>query len=186
MKAIKISMAGLIGLTFALAMIGLLIEPTRNVNSIRINAPLARVWDIATDVSRQEWRSDLSMFEVIEAEAGKQEWLEDYVDESLLTINKTTVWKYHQQWVIEFESTPYQGTWNIRLEQIDGTGVKVELIETSILKNPIVRVVRAILFRSGNSIAHVYLEDLKKQVELSIVPNTKVRHRGMPTSKSAL
>ncbi len=170
MNIFKCAVGFVVSLLLMLAGVGFSVGPSASNNTVEINSSLAKVWDIMTDVHHQDWRSDLSMYEVIDATAGKQEWLEDYVGGSLLTKSTTTIWHPHQQWETEFESAPFKGSWNTSFEQIKEGVVKVTLVETALVKNVVLRGIATVLFLSEGdfSVVPIYLADLKKTVEKTV------------------
>ena len=81
-----------------------------------INADLAAVWALVTDVSRADWRSDVKKIEVVQA--GSQ--FIEYAEDGTATAFTVTAKHPYKRYEFTMENKHLSGRWTGRFAGIDG------------------------------------------------------------------
>lgn len=136
-------------------------------STIIIEIPSNRelLWNIVTDNTKTEWRSDLSKVEVI----GDDEFVE-YTTKGIATKFRITAKDDLQYYEFSFGNENMSGVWRGRFKEIDKNLTRLEFTEEIQVKNPVMELL-SYLFFPIKKIQKKYMEDLKKEAESKRVDN---------------
>lgn len=130
---------------------------TTSIIEASFSAGKEEVWEIVTDNTYSDWRSDLSRIEI--SEDGKS--FTEYTKNGFPT--QFTITKYEPYSIYEFDisNKNMSGHWSGIFSELDGKTV-IKFTENAEVKNPIMKLlVKSYLKKQQKK----YIEDLKKALE---------------------
>ncbi len=130
-------------------------------STIKVVIPSNRklLWEIVTDNSRTEWRSDLSKVEIL----NDLEFVE-YTTSGIATKFSITAKKYLEYYEFSFGNNNMSGLWHGRFIEVDKNRTQLEFTEEIQIKNPILELL-SYIFLPIKKNQKKYMEDLEKEAE---------------------
>lgn len=126
---------------------------------INIPANIELLWDIVTDNTKTEWRSDLSRVEVL----NDNEFTE-YTTKGIATKFRITAKDSLKYYEFSFGNENMSGKWYGKFQQIDKNTTRLEFTEEIQMKNPVIELL-SYLFFPLKKIQKIYMEDLQKEAK---------------------
>ena len=117
------------------------------------------VWNVVTNNSDFNWRSDLSKVEVLE---NGKEFIE-YTKEGFSTKFKITKKEEYSRYEFEMQNKNFIGYWSGNFIQTKDGETKVIFKESIAIKNPIIEIL-SYLFMNLKKIQITYINDVKKKL----------------------
>lgn len=123
------------------------------------NSNIKSVWDVVTNNSDYNWRSDIKRIEVLND--GK-EFIE-YTHNGNATKFTITKKNEYSEYKFNIENKMFTGSWSGYFSETEAGGTKIIFKESIFIKNPIIKVLSYILM-DLKKIQNTYILDLKKEL----------------------
>jgi hypothetical protein len=120
---------------------------------------LKTVWEVVTNNSQYNWRSDLGKVEVLK---NGEEFIE-YTKDGFSTQFRITKKEAYSQYEFEMQNKNFTGYWIGSFSETKEGGTKICFKENVTIKNPIVEIL-SYLFMDLKKIQMTYIQDLKKKL----------------------
>lgn len=145
-------------------LVGLFIPKERTYTRTHtFSSPVDSVFKVVTDVKAQpEWRPEVKAIEVLSSSPAEQKWREVLHKGPAITFRAKR--KIHNKlFEIEIVESSFGGYWVGTFEPLNSGGTKVTFTETSIISNPYMRTISALVIDLNETIKQ-YIVNLQKRL----------------------